>query len=223
MLVPTRRQREILDFITHYIESHGARPSYQLIARHMGVSSKAGIARIVADLEAQGFLRRRRVNGHFTIALAQDDITPTSGEVIQWLETPVDDDADPTELQPFALPEFMLGGHEARDLRAFRVTDDSLESAGISASDIALIELRPHARDGDIVAAILKNERAVLRKYYRAGAQIELCSSDEDGEIIRLASGQLLGQQLGARAAACEHDGASAALDETASGRAPPR
>ena len=56
MLAPTRRQREILDFITQYIESHGARPSYQLIARHMGVSSKGGIARIVTDLEAQGFL-----------------------------------------------------------------------------------------------------------------------------------------------------------------------
>ena len=191
MLAPTRRQREILDFITHYIESHGARPSYQLIARHMGVSSKAGIARIVADLEAQGFLERRRVNGHFTIALARDAITPTSGEVIQWLETPAGDEDDVSQRQPFALPEFMLGGHEARDMRAFRVTDAALESAGICTSDIALIELRPHARDGDIVAAILKNERAVLRKYYRAGAQIELCSSDEAGEIIRIAADRI--------------------------------
>ena len=191
MLAPTRRQREILDFITHYIESHGARPSYQLIARHMGVSSKAGIARIVTDLEAQGFLERRIVNGHFTIALARDEVTPASGEVIQWLETPLDEDDDPAERKPFALPEFMLGGHASRDLRAFRVADDALESTGICAADIALIELRPHARDGDIVAAILKKERAVLRKYYRAGAQIELCSSDEDGEIIRIAADRI--------------------------------
>ncbi len=188
MLAPTRRQREILDFITHYIESHGARPSYQLIARHMGVSSKSGIARIVTDLETQGFLERRRVNGHFTIALAQDDITPASGEVIQWLETPVDEEDSVSQHQPFALPEFMLGGHEARDIRAFRVTDDALAEDGISTFDIALIELRSHARDGDIIAAVLKKERAVLRKYYRAGAQIELCASSGDGEIIRLAA-----------------------------------
>ena len=188
MLAPTRRQREILDFITHYIESHGARPSYQLIARHTGVRSKAGIARIVADLEAQGFLERRRVNGHFTIALARDDITPTSGEVIQWLETPVEGEDDPSGRPPFALPEFMLGGHDAREMRAFRVTDDALDGDGINLFDIALIELRPHARDGDVVAAVLKNERAVLRKYYRAGAQIELCSSDDGGELIRLAA-----------------------------------
>ena len=186
MLAPTRRQREILDFITHYIQSHGARPSYQLIARHMGVRSKAGIARIVADLEAQGFLERRRVNGHFTIALARDDITPTSGEVIQWLETPVGDEDQHAGRQPFALPEFMLGGHDVHEMRAFRVTDNALEGVGINVFDVALIELRPHARDGDIVAAVLKKERAVLRKYYRAGAQIELCSSDDAGEIIRL-------------------------------------
>ncbi len=188
MLAPTRRQREILDFITQYIESHGARPSYQLIARHMGVRSKAGIARIVADLEAQGFLERRRVNGHFTIALAHDDITPASGEVIHWLETPDEDIDDGAGRKPFALPEFMLGGHDAREIRAFRVTDDALAEEGISTFDIALVELRSFARDGDIVAAVLKKERTVLRKYYRAGAQIELCSSDDGGEIIRLAA-----------------------------------
>lgn len=188
MLAPTRRQREILDFITHYIESHGARPSYQLIARHMGVRSKAGIARIVTDLEAQGFLERRRVNGHFTIALTNEEITPTSGEVIHWLETPGTDSENAAESKPFALPEFMLGGHDARDIRAFRVTDDALAEEGITTFDIALVELRSFARDGDIVAAVLKKERAVLRKYYRAGAQIELCASDEGGEIIRLAA-----------------------------------
>lgn len=188
MLAPTRRQREILDFITHYIDSHGARPSYQLIARHMGVRSKAGIARIVGDLESQGFLERRRVNGHFAIALAHDEVTAASGEIIHWLETPgIGEDAE-AEQQPFALPAFMFGGHEAREIRAFRVTDESLEPSGIYPGDIALIELRTFARDGDIVAAILKKERAVLRKYYRAGAQIELCCSEDTGEIIRLAA-----------------------------------
>jgi repressor LexA len=188
MLAPTTRQREILDFITQYIESHGARPSYQLIARHMGVRSKAGIARIVGDLEAQGFLERRRVDGRFVIALASADITPASGEVIQWLDTPVEDMEGDADRKPFALPEFMLGSHDVCEIRAFRVTDNALAEDGISIFDIALIELRSHARDGDIVAAILKKDRAVLRKYYRAGAQIELCASDESGEIIRLAA-----------------------------------
>jgi repressor LexA len=52
----TRRQKEVLDFIKRYIEKHGYEPSYQQIARHLGVSSKAGIARHIESLENQGFL-----------------------------------------------------------------------------------------------------------------------------------------------------------------------
>jgi SOS-response transcriptional repressor LexA len=49
----TRRQREVLDFIIRYIDNHGYEPSYQLIARELGVSSKAGIAKHIKALEEQ--------------------------------------------------------------------------------------------------------------------------------------------------------------------------
>jgi repressor LexA len=188
MLAPTRRQREILDFIAHYIDSHGARPSYQLIARHMGVRSKAGIARIVGDLEAQGFLERRRVNGHFTISLATETAAETTAHV-NWLDTPdMGEFREDFESIPFPLPSFALRAFLPEDIRAFRVRDEALRSDGITMFDIALLELRSFARDGDIVAAVVKKERTVLRKYFRAGAYVELCTSDDDGEIIRIAA-----------------------------------
>ena len=59
MQTRTRRQKEVLDFITRYIDSHGYEPSYQIIARHIGVSSKAGIAKHIRALEAQGCIARR--------------------------------------------------------------------------------------------------------------------------------------------------------------------
>ncbi len=185
----TRRQREVLDFMVRYIESHGYRPSYQVIARHMGVSSRAGIARIIGDLESQGFLERRRTDGHFSILMARDEITPESGAVIQWLETP--DDGDGNGPVPFALPECMLGGHDPGQIRAFQVPDDSLVQSGICAADIALIELRSFARDGDIVIAVIKKEKAVLRKYYRSGAEIELTAADGDDEVLTIAADSL--------------------------------
>jgi SOS-response transcriptional repressor LexA len=72
MFPQTRRQREVLDFIVRYIDSHGYRPSYQVIARHLGLASRAGIARIVSDLEAQGFLKRQRTSGHFAITITHN-------------------------------------------------------------------------------------------------------------------------------------------------------
>jgi SOS-response transcriptional repressor LexA len=41
MLPRTQRQKEVLDYITRFLASHGHEPSYAQIARHFGVSSKA--------------------------------------------------------------------------------------------------------------------------------------------------------------------------------------
>ena len=185
----TRRQKEVLDFIRRYIESHGYRPSYQVIARHMGVSSRAGIARIVGDLEAQGFLERKRVDGHFGIFLKQDKSAPVGASAIKWLEMPRDGGkGGEFDFAEFPLPEFILGGHDPADIRAFRVADDSLSDNAISRGDIALIELRSFARDGDIVAAVVESRSVLLRRFYRAGASIELRGAKPKGTDIRLSA-----------------------------------
>ncbi|CAN5338064.1 transcriptional repressor LexA [soil metagenome] len=179
MQTPTQRQREVLDLIARYIESHGYRPSYQTIARRLGLRSRAGIARIVRDLETQGLLTRTHLDGHFHIEIG----TGGSVATIQWLRLP--DTSEETE-PPLSLPEFMLGGCEAADIRAFRVPDDAMSDEHICGGDIALLELREFARDGQTVVAVLEKERTVLRKYYRAGAEIELVSAGDGGETIRV-------------------------------------
>src|SRR5687768_8845131 len=90
MHAQTQRQREVFEFITRYIDSHGYRPSYQVIARHTGVRSRSGIARIVRVLETQGLLTRRREDGHFYIDVghSHSDGNGNSGAVIEWLDVP---------------------------------------------------------------------------------------------------------------------------------------
>jgi repressor LexA len=155
----------------------------------MGVSSRAGIARVVSDLEAQGFLERKRVDGHFAITLTGEKADRSDAPLIAWLEIPhpgevVSDFA----FAEFYLPEFVLGGHDVDEIRAFRVPDDSLSDNAICQGDIALIEMRSFARDGDIVAAVVESRRALLRKIYRIGSSIELCGSTNKHERIRLAA-----------------------------------
>lgn len=191
MHAQTKRQREVLDFITQYIEARGFRPSYQIIARKMGVSSRSGIARIVRDLESQGLLTRVRENGNFAIELGRGRRVSTaegSGLQIDWLEVPrADDDREAWQDKPFALPEFMLGAHEPEKIRAFLVPDDGMAGDGICRNDVALIELREFVRDGKCVVAVIDGEQAILRRYNRAGADIELSVSDDDDQPMRFA------------------------------------
>ena len=194
MHAQTRRQGEVLDFIVRYIESHGYRPSYQVIARHMGLRSRAGIARIVSDLETQGLLTRRRENGHFYIDLGgrKGAADTVNGSHIEWLDVPenTENEADRHDF-PFSLPGFMLGSYEPESIRAFRVTDDAMAGEHIFEDDIALIETREFARDGQRVVAVLNKKETVLRKYYRAGADIELRPANDNDEIIRIAANRV--------------------------------
>src|SRR5215218_3285529 len=106
----TRRQREVLDFIIRYIDGHGYEPSYQLIARELGVSSKAGIAKHIKALEEQGLLQRRRENGSFKLDVGRSEIIAPSSFQINWLDTPANgSQPEPFQTTPFALPLFILG------------------------------------------------------------------------------------------------------------------
>ena len=185
MPTQTRRQREVLDLITRYIDKHGYRPSYQAIALRLGLRSRAGIARIVHDLEAQGLLKRRREDGHFYIDVSADE----SSVLIEWLQVPDDGLArDGWQNQPLALPAFMIGEYDPESIRAFRVTDDAMAAEGIYAEDIALIELREFARDRQIIGAVVNEKDTVVRRYHRAGADIELSTGTADGEVISVAA-----------------------------------
>jgi SOS-response transcriptional repressor LexA len=185
MHAQTKRQREVLDFIIRHIDSHGYRPSYAVIARHLGLNSRAGISRIVHDLESQGLLKRRRENGHFYIDMGASGGQSATGSVlIEWLDLPQDGDfREPWQDRAFVLPEFMLGYQTVERIRAYRVTDDGMAAEDIREDDVALIEVRQFV-------AVLNQNRSVLRKYYRAGAEIELRTADESDkdEIIRLAA-----------------------------------
>jgi repressor LexA len=183
----TRRQKEVFDYIKQYIEKHGYEPSYQLIARHLKVASKAGIAKHIEALETQGLLTRKRENGSFWIDLAPVETIADAVCEIEWLEVPKSQTfVEDWESQPLFVPKFLLGYQEPERLRAFRVMNDAMFNEHIREGDVALVEKRSYARDGDIVAALTGNKRVVLKQFYREGAHIELRPANDGYLTIRL-------------------------------------
>jgi repressor LexA len=183
----TRRQREVLDFIIRYIDGHGYEPSYQLIARELGVSSKAGIAKHIKALEEQGLLQRRRENGTFKLDIGRTEVVAPSSFEITWLDAPSNGfEPEPFESSSFALPLFMLGDVSPKSVRAFRITDNSMSGKNICQGDVAVIEIRSYLRDGDCAVVTLKRKETILRQYYREGSQIELRPADTKYEVLRV-------------------------------------
>ena len=54
----TRRQREIFDYISAFVEEQGYSPSLEEIAAHFGLSSVATVHRHVQHLVEKGMLRK---------------------------------------------------------------------------------------------------------------------------------------------------------------------
>jgi repressor LexA len=183
----TKRQKEILEYISNFIETRGYKPSYQQIAKHFRLASKAAVAKHITALEKQGLISRRRENGSFSLELFPKEAFSDLVCEIEWLELPatlrfLDDFSDETLL----VPTFLLGYNKPDKLCAFRVQNDSMLDEHICEGDIALIEKREFARDGDIVVSIVNSDRVILKRLYRDGANVELRPSNENYETIKI-------------------------------------
>jgi len=55
----TKKRQKVLDFIKAYIKIHGMSPSYEVIARGMGLTAKSNAYRMVKRLESDGFLQTK--------------------------------------------------------------------------------------------------------------------------------------------------------------------
>jgi repressor LexA len=184
----TRRQREILDFINEFIDERGHIPSYQQIARKLKIASKSAVAKHIAALERQGILQRRREDGSFGLELRSDSAASDAVCEIEWLEiSGAGSFSEEWEQNSIFVPRFLFGYLEPEKIRVFRVPNDSMLNEHICEGDIALIEKRSFARDGAIVVARAGN-RLVLKRFYRAGANVELRPSNDDYETIRLSA-----------------------------------
>ncbi len=174
MLPRTQRQKEILDYLTRFQERHGHEPSYAQIARHFGVKSRATIAKHVAALERRGLLTRTHEDGSFALTVkvdASDALCEVkllgriaAGEPLEVVECE----------ETIPVPRFLLGRVRPDRVYALRVKGDSMIDEHICDGDIALIENRTDAHDGEIVVALVEENRATLKRLYRRGVNVEL-------------------------------------------------
>jgi repressor LexA len=192
MQTRTRRQREVLDFITRFIERNGHAPSYQTVARHLGVASKTAIGKHIRALEDQGLLHRQRAGKSFRLMLGRPKNATSAENAIEWIlpQTNGNNNGN-TETSAFALPDFLLGERDPAEMLAFRMPDDGMSDKNICEGDIVLVEKRSYGRDGDCLAITVNGSETTLRKFYRAGADIELRSSSDDFPSLRLSADEI--------------------------------
>ena len=165
----TKKQKQILDFITQFIQSYDYAPSYREIAEHFGLSSTATIHEHVMALEDKGLITSSHsarslevVHSRFgrSIELPLVGLI-TAGAPIEAIE----------EKETIAIPENLV-----RDENSFvlKVRGESMIEEGILDGDYVICERNFYPKNGDVVVALLDNTYATLKKYYREEKRIRL-------------------------------------------------
>jgi repressor LexA len=192
MLPRTQRQKEILDYITRFLERHGYEPSYAQIARHFGVKSRATIAKHIAALERRGLLTRQHEDGSFALNVKVDDADALC-EIRLLGRIAAGSPLDVVESEEtIPVPRFLLGRVRPDRCYALKVKGDSMIDEHICDGDIALIENRTDARDGEIVVALLVEEnQATLKRLFRRGPNIELHPANSELQPLTVAASKV--------------------------------
>ncbi len=183
----TDRQREVLDYITFYLEAHYCPPTLQEIASHLNISGNLGVIRHLKALERKGFLRRRP--GARGIVLtsrsgrSQAVAVPIVGTVRAGLPTlAVEEVEDYCDTDPSWL--------KGEGCYYLRVKGDSMTGAHILDGDLALVRPQQSADNGEIVVALLDGEATLKRFFREPDGRIRLQAENPQYAPIRIAEGE---------------------------------
>ncbi|MDV2494815.1 MAG: transcriptional repressor LexA [bacterium] len=172
MTTLTRRQRQILDFITDFRATHGYAPSMEEIGRAFGLSSPATVHKHLTNLEAKGLIRR---DAHRSRAI---EVLETMDPRIESVELPLVGliaAGEPLEAiavaETVAVPPELVGRGRTYVLR---VRGESMVDEHIIDGDYVIVEERTEARDGEVVVALLDGEEATLKRLFHELDHIRL-------------------------------------------------
>ena len=180
-LALTKRQRQVLDYISNFVEEQGYSPSLEEIAAAFGLSSVATVHKHVKHLVEKGYLRKawnrsrsvEPVPPEQTVESIQLPIlgSVAAGSPIEAIEP------ESGTAEMMAVPMDMVSG--GKDHYVLRVRGDSMIDDQICDGDLVVIEERSEARNGETVVALVDGTDATLKRFFRNGENVKLVPANQ--------------------------------------------
>jgi repressor LexA len=157
----TRRQHEILAFLSGYHDDNGYAPSFEEIAEHFRFNSLATVHEHLSNLEKKGYIRRS-YNESRAIEILPSDAFPRGVELpllgLVAAGAPIEAIPNPESV---AVPEGFTrrtGNHYV-----LRVKGNSMIDEQIRDGDYVIVNERRSADNGEMVIALLDGALATVK------------------------------------------------------------
>jgi repressor LexA len=172
-----KRQRQIVEFISQFIQKNGYSPTLSEIAGAIGVSSLATVHEHLQALEKKGVIRKfdGAIRGIELLDRSEtNDINTIELPILGYIAAgrPIEALTDPNA--SISVSSSMVSGKK----RAFvlQVKGESMIEEGIHDRDFVIIEEceTTAVKDGEIVVALLENGFATLKRFFRERTRVRL-------------------------------------------------
>lgn len=167
----TKKQKSILDFIKEYLSANEIAPTYEEIADYFGYRSKGTVHKHITNLEQKGLIKK---DWNRSRCLQVVDPLPeqsaselpllgrvAAGEPIEAIEN----------REEISVPPDMIG---KGDHYVLQVAGESMIDENIQDGDYVIVQPRNEAHNGEMVIALINNQDATLKKFYKDGDRVRL-------------------------------------------------
>ena len=196
----TERQQQVLDFIRETVHDRGYPPSVREIGEAVGLSSPSSVHAQLNSLVAAGMIKKDPskpralmiVDDHPVVAsddeLANTRKVPLLGRIAAGTPILAAEQVD----EVMTLPKELVG---EGPVFLLEVRGDSMIDAGIHEGDLVCVHKQSDATDGEIVAALIADEEATVKRLRRRDGQVILESENPNYEPMVFTEGvELIGK-----------------------------
>lgn len=200
-----KRQKQIYMMIKGHIEKNGYPPTVREIAKQVGLKSISTVHGHLVSLEELGYIRRnpsmsRAIeivqsdagsNGLSPNISAQEMVhVPVIGRITAGLPIEAIENVEESYPLPLSLVK-------SKDAYMLEVMGDSMIEAGILDGDLAIVEKRNTALNGEIVVAMLENNEVTVKRFYKEKSRFRLQPENPVYDPIYADRVDILGKVIG--------------------------
>src|SRR3990167_2160558 len=182
-----RKERELLEYLSQFQSQYGYSPTLAELAQATGHSSKSTVHAIIKSLVEKGYIKKVEGNTR-VLKIIEDKVKQAAHGISSSIELPLMGYiAAGKPLEPYHDPNAslqvsasMISGKKTAYV--LQVKGNSLIEDGILDGDYVVIEKTDIAVNGDIVVALVDDNLATLKKFYKEGDQVVLRPANSEME-----------------------------------------
>lgn len=172
----SKKQKEIYDFINNELYTRGYPPSVREICTAVNLKSTSTVHGHLQKLEIKGYIKRDPTKPRAIEVTARDSIykgnkemvnVPIIGQVTAGQPILAVENIEDT----FPLPIDFVNNKECFMLH---IKGSSMIEAGILDGDYVIVEKQNTAVNGDIVVALIDDEEATVKRFFKEDTRIRL-------------------------------------------------